>query len=81
MHILVLLLHIELVDAYRYTHALGPYGPSTPHPKSYGREGFGWLQVWASEEREWRNKMQNLVNTFPDIHFALICENTVGVCV
>ena len=78
MHMLILLVHVNAIGAY--THALAPYGPKTLNTKSYDREGFGWLRVWASEEREWRNEIQNLVSTFPDIYFALICENTGGVC-
>ena len=78
MHILILLVRVNAIGAY--THALGPYGPRTPNPKAYGREGFGWLRVWASEEMEWRNEILNLASTFPNIHFVFICENTVGVC-
>ena len=47
--------------------------------KSKGRQCFESLRVWASEEREWRNEIQNLASTFPDIYFVFICENTVGV--
>ena len=87
MHILVLLVYIELVETY--THASGPYyfdlmhifmlqvhtdQASRPNPKSCGRERFGWLRVWASEEREWRNEILNLASKFSNMFFALICK-------
>ena len=43
-------------------------------------EGFEWSRVWALEESEWRDEIQNPFSVLSHFPFILIWKNTGDVC-